>query len=81
MPKCSQTWDFPDFIFIISNGVEDDAVLMIYVAMANKPVSPTDNLPHRRTTFLTRKYINTKGVYYLQQTKSFSTNNTSQINV
>ena len=55
-PKWSQTWDFQELFCIISNGVEvDDAVDMIYVAMANKLVSPTDNSPHTRATFFDMK--------------------------
>ena len=33
----------------------DNAVAMIYVAMANESVSPTDNSPHTRTTFFDKK--------------------------
>ena len=46
---------FSDLFFIISNGVEIDAVAMIYVAMADEPISPTDNLPHTLTKFFDKK--------------------------
>ena len=82
MPKCSQTWDFPDLFLIVSNGVEvDDAVAMIYVATANEPVSPTDNSPHTLTTFFAKKINQYKWCVSLMANKKFSRNKTSQINV
>ena len=36
-----------------------DAVAITYIAMANEPVSPTDNSPHTQTTFFDMK-INQK---------------------
>ena len=64
---------FSRFIFIISNGIEvDEAVPMIYIAMANEPVLPTDNSPHTRKMFFDKK---------VNQYKRISMNKTSQINV
>ena len=80
-PKCSQTWDFLDLSFIISNGVEiDDAVASIYVAMANKPVLPTDNLPHTQTTFFDKKINQYERCVLLTANERFSMNKTGQIN-
>ena len=81
MAKCSQTLDFPDLLFIISNGVEVDAVAMIYVAIANKPVSPTDNSPHTRTLFFDKKINQYEMCVLLMANERFSMNKTSQINV
>ena len=84
-PKCSKTWDFPDLFFIISNGVEtNDAVAMIYLAMANKPVLPTDNsphTPHTRTKVFDKKINQYKRCVLLMANQGFSMNKTSQINV
>ena len=80
-PKCSKTWDFPELFFIISNGVEvDDVVAMIYVAMVNKLVSPSDNSPHTRT-FCDTKINQYKMCVLPTANKRFSMNKTLQINV
>ena len=77
-----QTWDFPDLFHIISNGIEvDDAVAMIYVAMANEPVSPTNNLPHTRTMFFDKKINQYKRCVLLTANERFSMNKLLQINV
>ena len=71
-----------NYFLYISNGVQvDDAVAMINVAMANKPVSPTKNLPHTQTTFFDRKMNQHKRCVLLTANERFSMNRTSQINV
>ena len=70
------------FFLLISNGVEvDDAVAMIYVAMANEPVSITDNLPHLRTTFFDKKINQYKRCVLLMANERFSINKTSRIDI
>ena len=77
-PKCSQTWDYPD---LSSNGVEvDDAVAMIYIAIVNEPVLPTDKSPHTRTMFLDKKITQYKTSVLLTANERFSMNKTSQTN-
>ena len=56
----------------------DDAVAMIYVAMANEPVSPTDNSSHLRTTFLEKKINQYKMYVLLTANERFSMIKTSQ---
>ena len=68
------------FFSLISNDVEvDDAVAMIYVAMANEPISPTDNSPHTRTTFFDKRINQYKRCVMLMANKRFSMNKTRKL--